>query len=221
MKRDELLNQAKAESSSNTEDIRQLGVLFLESIEVKQRVMQEHLKIIGQMGRIIFHALKSGGKLLICGNGGSAADAQHLAAELLIRLRPHNNRESIPAIAITGDLSAITACGNDYGFETYFARMIEGLGKPGDVLLGISTSGKSPNVIQAFKMARKKDIVALGFLGGDGGPALKECDLAFVVPSKTTGRIQESHITAGHAMLELIEDLLLQNKCISPIRASQ
>nr|WP_282189144.1 SIS domain-containing protein [Azospirillum sp. SYSU D00513] len=160
-------------------------------------------------------ALSKGGRLLLCGNGGSAADAQHLAAELLVRLRSSVNRQGLPAIALTMDSSTLTACGNDYGYEVLFERMVETLGQPGDVLLGITTSGRSPNVIRALKAAQRRGILTLGFLGGDGGPALADCEIAFVVPSADTARIQESHITAGHALMEMVEDLLLTSGYLS------
>ena len=111
--------------------------------------------------------------------------------------------------ALATDSSSLTACGNDYDFETYYARMAETLGRPGDVLIGITTSGRSPNIVRALQAARKKGIKTIGLLGGDGGPALAECDLALVVPSKETGRIQEAHIAIGHAAMELIEDRLI------------
>ncbi len=183
--------------------------LFDASIAVKQDTLRQCAPDIVSMAECIANSLRRGGKLMLCGNGGSAADAQHLAAELLVRLRPMVNRPPMAALALALDPSSLTACGNDYSFESYFARMVEGLGRPGDVLLGISTSGKSGNVIAALEQARKMDIAALGFLGAGGGPALAHCDMALVVPSDETGRIQESHITAGHALMELVEDALL------------
>lgn len=186
--------------------------LFLESIDVKRAVLEGgHIDDLVRMSEIAAKSIAAGGKVLFCGNGGSAADAQHLAAELLVRLRPHVNRAGIPAIALAMDTSTITACANDYSFDALFERMVNALGNPGDVLLGITTSGKSPNVLRALAAAKAKGMHALGFLGGDGGPALAACDAAFVVPSKVTGRIQESHIAAGHALMELIEDALLES----------
>ena len=126
-----------------------------------------------------------------------------------MRLGPEINRGGIPAIPLTLDPSSMTACGNDYGYDLVFARMVEALGRKGDVLLAITTSGKSPNVLNALEAARKTGIVTLSFLGGDGGTAKALCDQSFIVPSRKTGRIQEIHITAGHALMELIEvDLL-------------
>ena len=185
--------------------------LFQDSIDLKQRVIEGQTEVIVNIAQIIFDSLQRGGKVLLCGNGGSAADAQHLAAELLIRLRPNVNRNAIPALALAADISSLTACGNDYSFEIYYERMIYALGNPGDVLIGISTSGKSSNVLRALRAAREKGMKTIGLLGNDGGPALSECDLALVVPSSVTGRIQEIHITVGHAVMELVEDLLLES----------
>ena len=172
--------------------------------------METQADVIVRMAEAIFQSLRQGGKVLLCGNGGSAADAQHLAAELLVRLRPHVNREGIPALALATDTSSLTACCNDYGFDVYYERMTRALGKPGDVLIGITTSGRSSNVVRALRAAREKKMVTIGLLGGDGSPALAECDLALVVPSTITGRVQEIHITVGHALMELVEDLLLE-----------
>jgi len=188
--------------------------LFEDSIALKQQVLETQLDVIVRIAEAIYQSLQQGGKILLCGNGGSAADAQHLAAELLVRLRPHVNREGIPALALATDTSSLTACGNDYNFEVYYERMTRALGKPGDVLIGITTSGKSPNVIHALRAAREQGMVNVGLLGGNGGPALNECDLALVVPSTVTGRIQETHITIGHALMELVEDMLLKNGCL-------
>lgn len=185
--------------------------LLQASIDLKQQVMETQTDSIVNMAEVIFQSLRQGGKVLLCGNGGSAADAQHLAAELLVRLRPHVNREGIPALALAMDTSSLTACGNDYTFEVYYERMSRALGKPGDVLIGITTSGKSANVVNALRAGREIGMVTVGLLGGDGGPALAECNLALVVPSTVTGRIQEVHITVGHALMELVEDLLIEN----------
>jgi D-sedoheptulose 7-phosphate isomerase len=184
--------------------------MFARSIEVKKKVLYGHCDEIVTMATVCVTSLANGGKLLLCGNGGSASDAQHLAAELLVRLRPDVNRAALPAIALSLDMSSITACGNDYSYEVYYERMTCALGRPGDVLIGITTSGKSPNVIKALIAARSIGMKTLGFLGGTGGPALEYCDHAFIVPSTETGRIQESHITAGHALMELIEEGLLE-----------
>lgn len=184
--------------------------LFLESIAVKNACIKQGFSSISNMGNQICNAIQNNGKLMLCGNGGSAADAQHLAAEMLVRLRPNNNRDGIAAISLAQDVSTITACGNDFGFEKLYERMIESLGNKNDCLIVISTSGNSDNIILAMKAAKRLGIKVFGFLGSDGGNALKLCDEAFIVPSQDTGRIQESHITAGHALMEYIEDKLLE-----------
>lgn len=189
---------------------------FKKSIKIKQDIINERCYVVlVDMAKQISQSIMSGGKLLLCGNGGSAADAQHLAAEMLIRLRPNVNRQGVPAIALAMDSSTITACGNDFGYEMLYQRMVESLGNSGDVLLAITTSGKSKNVNLALAAARAKGISTHGFLGGGGGEALQLCDLAFVVPSNVTGHVQEMHITAGHILMEMIEDLLIQQKYIS------
>lgn len=186
--------------------------IFKGSIATKQEVLNSGCaRVLAPMALGIYRAITNGHKLLLCGNGGSAADAQHLAAELLVRLRSHVNRVSLPALSLAMDSSTITACGNDFSFDEIFARPLQGLGQRGDVLLGITTSGKSKNVMKAFEVAKEKGIHCYGFLGCGGGPALTMCDLAFVVPSDNTARIQESHITAGHALMDMVEDLFLNN----------
>jgi D-sedoheptulose 7-phosphate isomerase len=189
--------------------------LFARSVEVKQKVIESHCQTIVDVAKVCADSIAEGGKLLLCGNGGSAADAQHLAAELLVRLRSDVNRSAIAALPLCIDSSSITACGNDYGYEVYFERMTRALGRQGDVLMAITTSGKSPNVLAALKAARDIGMKTVGFLGGTGGPARLLCDVAFIVPSSETGRIQESHITAGHAVMELVEELLLARGVIS------
>ena len=181
-----------------------------EGIRARQEVLDKHVATLVEIGKICGGAIESGNKILLCGNGGSAADAQHLAAELLIRLRPDVTRQTLPAIALAMDTSTLTACGNDLGFEVIFERMVEALGNRGDVLIGITTSGKSPNVLKALTKAKELGIVTVGFLGGSGGPALQLCDYSFIAPTSITGRIQELHITAGHIVMELVEDYLIE-----------
>ncbi len=192
--------------------------VFQESIQTKKKILENkflvNLNIIAEK---IYEKLSKGGKIIFFGNGGSAADAQHLAAEMLIRLRSDINRDSIPAISLTLDSSSMTAHGNDYNFNTYYERLISSLGQKEDILFALSTSGNSKNIIKALIKANKKKIYTIGFLGAGGGLAIKYCDSVFVVPSKITGRIQEVHITAGHAVLELVEDLLIKNKKISKL----
>ena len=153
--------------------------------------------------------LKKGGKILICGNGGSAADAQHLAAEFIVRLRPHVNRNPIPAITLAQDTSTLTACGNDYSFDDIFLRPFQALAKKDDILLCISTSGNSKNIIKVLKEAKKKNIYSVCFLGKDGGKAKNICNKPLVISSQNTARIQECHIFLGHFILEKVEDLIL------------
>jgi len=185
---------------------------FEDSIIVKQKVIDEGAyKVLLDAGNIIAESISKKGKLLICGNGGSAADAQHLAAEFLIRLTSDVNRDSIPALSLAQDTSTLTACINDYGSDDIFKRVFSALSSDGDVLLAITTSGNSKNIIETLKLANERGIYSLGFLGGDGGEALKYCNTAFIVPDKVTARIQESHITAGHALLQYVEDKLLED----------
>jgi len=196
-----------------TEAIRKL---FQDSINVKKQILEgDYLEIIAFMGDVIVDSIKNGGKLLLCGNGGSAADAQHLAAELLIRLRPKNNRQGLPAVSLAQDTSTITACANDFGYEVLFERMVETIGNKGDVILGITTSGKSENVNLALIAAKKIGINVFGFLGSGGGKSADLCDRSLIIPSNNTGRIQESHITAGHALMEYIEDRLIEDGYLS------
>ena len=183
---------------------------FEDSILVKQKIIDSKIyEVLFEVGDLISESISKGGKLMICGNGGSAADAQHLAAEFLIRLTSDVNRQGIPAISLAQDTSTLTACLNDYGPDQIFKRVMASLAKKGDILLAISTSGDSSNIVEALKYAKSQGIYSLGFLGGDGGEAIKYCDSIFLVPSKVTARIQESHITAGHTMLQYVEDRLL------------
>lgn len=171
-------------------------------------VMAEQPALISAVVDACEMAIRGGNKLMFCGNGGSAADAQHLATELLIRLRGHVARESWPALALTLDPVALTAAGNDFSFDQVFERPLRGLGRAGDVLFGITTSGRSPNVLLALKAAREMGIVTVGFLGGDGDGASPLCDHALIVPDTETARVQECHITLGHVILEALEDRL-------------
>ncbi len=183
---------------------------LLDSIELKKQCLTgKYLDTLVSMAEASVQSIQNGGKLMLCGNGGSAADAQHLAAELLVRLRSSVNRDAIPAISLVLDTSTITACANDYGYECLFERMVQGLGKPGDVLLGLTTSGRSVNVTRALKVARERGIATLGFLGGDGGQTLQECDFSIVVPATDPNRVQEVHITLGHILMDLIEGLII------------
>lgn len=171
-------------------------------------VWQESCKIlpekIAKIAEILNKCLKSGGKILICGNGGSAADAQHFAAELSGRYK--KERGALAGVALSTDTSALTAIGNDYGFEFVFSRQVEALGRANDTLIGISTSGKSPNVLNAFKKARELKMHCIG-LSGKGGGAMNElCEINLVVPSDDTARIQEMHILSIHSLCQLIDN---------------
>ena len=188
--------------------------LFSQSIQTKQDCIKQGFQSLYCMGEHITQSIKNGGKIILCGNGGSAADAQHLAAEMLIRLRPKNNREGIAAIALAQDTSSITACGNDFGYHLLYERLVRTLGREGDCLIAITTSGNSENVILAMQAAQEMGIKVFGFLGSGGGKALEYCNEEFLVPSNDTGRIQEAHITAGHALMEYIEDSLLESDYI-------
>jgi D-sedoheptulose 7-phosphate isomerase len=183
--------------------------MMTRSAELKQRIATELADPVIRVVDACEASLRGGGKLMFCGNGGSAADAQHLATEMLIRLRPKSERQSIAALALTLDPAMLTACGNDYGYDRVFERPLRGLGRRGDVLFGITTSGRSINVIRALQAAREMGIVTVGLLGGTGEPALTDCDLALLVPDTETARIQESHISLGHAVLELLEDRII------------
>jgi len=179
-----------------------------ESSEIKLKIEQECKEDILKAVNILSEVYRSGSKLLLCGNGGSAADCQHIATELMIRLNHHIQRPALPAIALTTDTSNLTAGGNDIGFENVFARNVEGLGNKGDVLIAISTSGNSGNVIKAIEMAHKKGMKVIGLLGGDGGKLKPIVDLPVVIPSSNVQRIQEGHITVAHIICELVEDEL-------------
>ena len=182
-----------------------------ESVKLKQVILEQGLySVLSEIGEMIVNSILLGGKVLICGNGGSAADAQHLTAEFLIRLTSEVNREGIPAISLLQDSSTFTASINDFNPVDLFKRNLLTLSKPEDVLMVISTSGNSRNIIQVLKAAKDINIKTIGFLGSDGGESLQFCDLAFVVPSNKTARVQEAHITAGHAVIEYVEDRLLQ-----------
>lgn len=176
-----------------------------ESAETKNKIHELCKDDVFAAIDIIVNSVKNGGKVMFCGNGGSAADSQHLATEFVIRLSHDLNRPSIAAIALTTDTSLLTAGGNDIGFENVFARTVEGLGKEGDVLIGISTSGNSKNVINAFAKAKEKKIKTIAFLGGSGGKIKDTTDISIIIPSPNTQRIQEGHITIGHIICESVE----------------
>ncbi len=179
---------------------------FLESARLKEEFMYEYQEQIVYLGLLIAKKLKNGNKVLICGNGGSAADSQHFAAEIVGRFE--KERKGYAAIALTTDTSALTAIGNDYGFEKVFSRQVEALGEKGDILIGISTSGNSPNVIEAVKVAKKMGLFTVGFLGRDGGKLKDLVDYPFIVKHTNTARIQEVHLTLEHVLCKIIDEYL-------------
>ncbi len=187
-----------------------LGRFYAEEFEEHQAVASATAAALStpfaQLVDVSVKAVESGGKILFFGNGGSASDAQHLATELAVRYV--KDRAPIAAIALTTDTSALTAIGNDMGFEELFARQVAALGKPGDVAIGISTSGRSPNVIRGLEAARGQGLIAAGFSGGDGGDMVGLADPLLIVPSKTTARIQEMHITLGQMLCGALEQSL-------------
>lgn len=175
------------------------------SIETKQKIVEDDvlLEAIGETARRCVEAYRSGKKTLLAGNGGSAADAQHIAAELVGRYG--FDRPSIPSLALTTDSSNLTAIGNDYGYERVFSRQLEGMGNEGDIFFGISTSGNSQNIINAFESAKAKGITTVALVGRDGGKMAQMADIAIIVPSHATPRIQEAHIMIGHILCDVIE----------------
>ena len=176
---------------------------FRESIALKEAVLADQAATIVAMAEALLACLRAGGKVLLAGNGGSAADAQHLAAELVNRFL--QERPAFPAIALTTDTSILTATANDRSFEEVFARQVEALGRPGDLLLLLSTSGRSPNLHRAVQSARARRMVVLALLGGDGGEIPPLCDIALIVPSALSPRVQEVHILVGHILCEAVE----------------
>lgn len=187
----------------NPTPAREVEVRLQESIQTKQKVLQTLVPVIAQAADLIIASLEAGKKVLLCGNGGSAADCQHVAAELVGKL--FVKRRALPAISLTTDTSNLTALANDFGYEVVFSRQLEALGHAGDVLIAISTSGNSPNVLEAVKTARAMGVRSIGLSGRGGGALHKAVDLSIVVPSENTQRIQESHLTIEHILCELIE----------------
>ena len=176
------------------------------SIDTKQSVLQNEglLKTIAASVDVIVNAFRNGKRVYFCGNGGSAADAQHLAAEFSGRF--YTDRKALPAEALHCNTSYLTAVANDYGFDEIYSRLIDGIGEQGDVLVGLSTSGNSPNILKAFKTAKKKEMITIGFTGKSGGEMRSLCDHLINIPSTDTPRIQESHIMVGHIICQLVEE---------------
>ncbi len=182
---------------------------MLYSARLKESVARQNSTVVVAMARMIAETFAAGGKVLICGNGGSAADAQHLATELTIRYRSSVQRPALPAIALSTDTSALTAGANDLGYDAVFARLVEAYGREGDILLGLSPSGNSKSVINALNYARLHGMKTLTLLGGDGGALKGAGDLEIIVPhSGSADRVQECHITIGHVIIDLVERML-------------
>jgi D-sedoheptulose 7-phosphate isomerase len=177
-----------------------------ESLDVKQRFFADSAADVARAAEMIVAAMRAGGKLLIFGNGGSAADAQHIAAELAFKMG--RERDALPAFALTTDTSLLTAISNDRSFDHVFSRQMQALGRAGDVALAISTSGNSANIVEAVRQARAMNIRTIGLLGAGGGQVAPLVDLALIVPHRETPRIQEVHITISHIICQLIEDAL-------------
>ncbi|HEX7174057.1 MAG TPA: D-sedoheptulose 7-phosphate isomerase [Pyrinomonadaceae bacterium] len=181
--------------------------IVAESLEVKRRYFDEHAADVTRAARLLAEAFASGRKLLICGNGGSAADAQHVAGEFVNQFLARGRR-ALPALALTTDGGVLTCIANDTGFERVFARQVEAFGGEGDVLLAITTSGNSPNIVAAAEVARARGMKVIGLLGRDGGRVRPLCDLALVVAADDTQRVQETHNLIGHVLCQLVENIL-------------
>ncbi len=193
---------------SPPESVARIRSYLLESAEVKRRTAERCAEAISEGAQLLIRCYREGGKVLFCGNGGSAADCQHLAAELVGVLRRDRHRGGLAAIALTTDTSFLTASANDFGFAQVFERQVEALGRAGDVLVGITTSGTSANVLRALERARALGMGTLLLTGASGGPATALADVAVLVPSTDTPRVQEIHIAVGHLLCALVEDAL-------------
>ncbi|MFO0705917.1 MAG: D-sedoheptulose 7-phosphate isomerase [Nitrospira sp.] len=180
---------------------------FADSAAVKQQFVREHADRIATVASLMVTAFREGRKVLLFGNGGSATDAAHIAAEFVGRYK--RERKPLPAIALATDIAAITCIANDYGYDELFARQVRAHGQKGDIAIGISTSGNSPNVLKGVAAARECGLITVAWTGGAGGKLAALVDHPFVVPSTVTARIQESHITLGHVLCELVEETLL------------
>ncbi|MCC6442940.1 MAG: D-sedoheptulose 7-phosphate isomerase [Armatimonadetes bacterium] len=177
-----------------------------ESIRVRRLLLENQLEEIERFVRMIIETYRQGGKVIFMGNGGSAADAQHLSGELVGRF--HSNRKALPSLSLSTDTSILTCIGNDYGFESLFSRQIEAWGAPGDLVVGITTSGNSPNVLEGIRKAKAMGIATVGLTGGTGGKLASAADFCLIMPSADTARIQELHITLGHIACELLDEEL-------------
>jgi len=180
--------------------------IILQSIQVKEELLRNNIGQIVEISELVIDALRKNGKVILFGNGGSASDSQHIAAELIGRFK--KDRTALAAIALTANTSVLTSLANDYGYEIVFAKQIEALGHKNDIAIGISTSGKAKNVLAGIKQAKKIGLKTVALTGADGGELAKIADLSLVVPSMITARIQEAHITIGHIVCELVEEAL-------------
>ena len=180
--------------------------LFTDSIRVKELFVSQYASLIREVSELIVSCFRNGNKLLLMGNGGSSSDASHIAGEFVNRFL--KDRPPLPAIALNTDMAVITSIGNDYGFNLIFSRQVETLAKEGDIVIAISTSGNSPNVIAAVETAKKMGNITIGLTGGSGGKLASLVDHAFIVPSEATPRIQEVHITLGHVICQVVEDAM-------------
>lgn len=180
--------------------------LFADSIRTKELFISQYSQLIKEVSELIISAFRNGNKLLLMGNGGSSSDASHIAGEFVNRFQ--KDRPPLPAIALNTDMAVITSIGNDYGYNLVFSRQVEALSKKGDIVIAISTSGNSPNVLAAVEAAKNLGIITIGLTGGGGGRLASLADYAFVVPSQSTPRIQEVHITLGHVICKVVEDAL-------------
>ena len=184
--------------------------ILLESIQVKEEILRNQVESIFEISQLMIDCLKKDGKVIVFGNGGSASDSQHIAAELVGRFK--KDRSALAGIALTTNTSILTSLANDYGYDVVFARQVEALGKKNDVVLGISTSGKAKNVALGIKQAKKMGIKTVALSGGDGGEIVKLADVSLLVPSRITARIQEAHITIAHIICEMIEQELCKEQ---------
>ena len=184
--------------------------ILLESIQVKEELLRSGVSQIKDIADLVIESLKKGGKVILFGNGGSASDSQHIAAELIGRFK--KDRSALAGIALTTNTSVLTSLANDYGYEVVFAKQVEALGKKNDIVIGLSTSGKAKNVALGIKQAKKMGLKTVALTGGDGGEIAKLADVSFIVPSAITARIQEAHITIGHIICELVEGALCQEE---------
>ena len=189
---------------------------FRESIEVKQAFVEQYASMIGAVASMIAAAFNAGGKLIIFGNGGSSTDASHIVAEFVGRFK--RERPGLPAISLNTDMAVMTALANDYGYDEVFSRQLKALGSAGDVVIAISTSGNSPNVLKAVEAAKRRKMRVIAMTGGEGGKLAGRVQYTFKVPSSVTARVQETHITLGHVLCQLVDDILFETPRTKPSR---